>query len=113
MRIIFLLFGVFFYLFSGVCAASQIRGSSAFNKKESCATELIFAVTQGDITKVKEIIEDKENGCCVNLKDKYYLTPLIHAARYGYTNIVTELLKNGANPNLANKNGIATILLKN
>ena len=58
---------------------------------------LIKASEDGDINKVKQLIEE---GADVNhAENKDGNTPLIWASRYGYFNIVKELIEHGANVN--------------
>lgn len=46
----------------------------------------------------------------INLQDNRGQTPLFYAARYGHLPVVEELLRNGADPNLADKDGDVPLL---
>src|SRR5438552_2692063 len=57
-----------------------------------------FAAANGDLATVRSMIA---NGTNVDLRDNFGETALIHASREGNTDIVTELLRNGAQVNVA------------
>ncbi len=64
---------------------------------------------ESNVRTVAELIGDKKIGCSANFKDGFDIT--VYAARYGHVNVATELLKNGANPNLKDKSNLSALLI--
>ena len=62
--------------------------------------DLITAVKNGDLEKVKDLIKKQTN---INCKDKYSQTPLMWATTVGNENIVRYLIEHGAD--LSHKDG--------
>ncbi|KAA6409974.1 MAG: hypothetical protein FRX48_06588 [Lasallia pustulata] len=60
---------------------------------------LCWAVHNGRVVAVKEILSQDANKSDVNAKGEYPMAPLTYAAKEGFTSIVEILLNHGANPN--------------
>ena len=60
---------------------------------------LCWAVHNGRVAAVKELLSQDANKSDVNAKGEYPMAPLTYAAKEGFTSIVEILLNNGANPN--------------
>lgn len=58
--------------------------------------ELLSAVEKNDLQRVKELLRQ---GADVQVKDAHGATPLLKAARYGYTEIAALLIEKGADVN--------------
>ena len=54
-------------------------------------------IKNGDITSLEFALN---NGCPVDIKDRFYKTALMHAAAAGQADTVKYLLKNKADPNM-------------
>ncbi len=71
---------------------------------------LINATESGATSIVKELLKHKDKGLNINQATyKRFDTALIIAAASGYSDIVHLLLENGANPNLANRDGFTAL----
>lgn len=73
--------------------------------ESSFATPLTVAVSKGDITFIKKLIE---YGADVN-EISEDLSPLMIAARYNKIEILNVLLANGANPSVKNEKGFTAL----
>jgi len=69
-------------------------------------TDLHDAAFNGDVKRVKKLLEKGENP---NAKDKDGWTPLHTAAYMGHVDVVKLLLEHGANPNIQNKDGVTPL----
>src|SRR5262245_6671809 len=58
------------------------------------------AVQSGNVDDTRKALHQ---GIDVNARDKHDRTALMHAAKYGHTHVVKELLRNGADPKLKDK----------
>lgn len=67
------------------------------SSSDTSSTNLIDAVTEGDIHLVKSLLD---SGADPNVQGKNKNTALISASEKGFTNIVKLLLGRGADPNL-------------
>lgn len=76
-------------------------------KPEGCGT-LLKAIDQGDLAKVRSLVE---NGVNVNTCTIYGTTPLMFAASKGYYDIAKCLLENGADPQARTKRGDTALYL--
>jgi ankyrin repeat protein len=69
-------------------------------------TDLHSAAFDGDVERVRELLEKGENP---NIKNKDGITPLHVAASKGYVDVVKLLLERGADPNIKDKNGVTPL----
>ena len=76
--------------------------SSRGIRNEDGSTALHVACETGDLTIVRQMLDD---GANVRSKDKDGSTPLHIASKYGYTNLIQELLKRGSDPMASNYEG--------
>lgn len=84
-------------MLGNVALASNVSNNSskmAANYAAYDVNPLCLAISQGDLTKVKEIIA---YGVDVNDTTSRGMTPLMYAALYNQSEIVKLLLENGAN----------------
>jgi hypothetical protein len=113
-RINVVVFSVILLIFFTACT-HHVTENYSKNEAYVCSVGLTLASMQGDASRVAELINYSKNGkkreCSIDSKDEYGLTALMYAATYGHNNIVVELLKNGANPNLKNKFGATALML--
>ena len=70
--------------------------------------ELLWGVKNGDLDKVRELIEKK--GCDVNGDLMNGRKPIHFAADYGQHEMIGYLVSQGANVNLPDKHGITPLL---
>jgi len=97
------------------CLISPIFASVNNNQ---IINNLMVAVKVGDIDKTITILasnkENKEKSLdtldMINIRDREGFTALMHASRYGQSEITAEFLNRGANPNLDNR-GITALML--
>ena len=69
---------------------------------DNAATGLIIAAKRNDLKMTKKLLE---LGVTIDDRDNLGSTALHYAAQYGFDNIVTQLLDNGADVTLRNKEG--------
>jgi hypothetical protein len=69
--------------------------------------DLIKAAQNGDISKVKELLD---KGADVNVKDQSGRTALMAAGYFGYEDVVKMLLDNGAHVNTKDNAGITSLI---
>lgn len=70
--------------------------------------ELHKAVSRQELEKVRSILE--ENSSVVEVMDKFGLTPLMVAAKNGFTDVIEILLEFNAEPDYANSNGKTSLM---
>jgi ankyrin repeat protein len=71
---------------------------------------LVEAAVNGNLTKVKEII-DKSPTCSINQLDKERETALMKSSKYGHAHIVSYLLDKGADIHLTNGTDETALIL--
>lgn len=76
--------------------------------KDAGATDLIKAVRDGDIKKAKKLIKKEKE---INTRDDYGWTPLMYALFREDADLVTSLLAGGADPDLADPDGVTPLML--
>lgn len=83
-----------------------------YNEKRSCASALMDASLGGDTTQVVNILQREKTTSCIDSKSSYYdFTALMYAAEFGHVDVVKELLKHKANPNIGNKYKVTALML--
>jgi len=68
--------------------------------KQRLKADLMKAAQSGNVDGARKALHQ---GVDVNTRDKHDRTALMHAADYGHTEVVSELLRSGANPRLKEK----------
>lgn len=92
--------------FSNVTMANNVQSASNLMVREYRATTpLGIAISKGDVTTVKKLIE---YGASVHEKCNG-MTPLMIAARYNQSEIITLLLANGANLKEKDERGLTAL----
>ena len=86
-----------------VCRRLLEKGADIKRVNASGDTTLLKAVKNGDIKRVKQILDYKTDG--INMPDNDGNTPLMIATSMGYYAIANLLLDRGADVNIVNKNG--------
>jgi ankyrin repeat protein len=86
-------------------------GSVNLSTKKNIATDLSRAIRQGDMSKVKDIIENKKFDVNEIIEERYQQTPIYVAAYYGRKDIIIYFLKQGADINAESLAGPSTPLL--
>lgn len=93
-------------------AESKIREAEAQNEKTNHTdinSDLFKAVKQGDLDKVKNLLDE---GANIEAKSDYFGSmPLLISIINEHEDIVEELLKRGANPNVKNDDGHIPIMM--
>uniref|UniRef100_A0A6M2DG61 Putative myotrophin n=1 Tax=Xenopsylla cheopis TaxID=163159 RepID=A0A6M2DG61_XENCH len=70
-------------------------------------SELVWAIKNGDLEQVKDIVENKNIDINLLIDGR---PPLHYAADYGQTQVISYLLSKGANINAEDKYGITCLL---
>jgi ankyrin repeat protein len=93
--------------FTNVTMANNVEAASKFElaRERGVTTPLGIAISKGDVTTVKKLIE---YGASVNEKCNG-MTPLMIAARYNQSEIITLLLENGANLKEKDEKGLTAL----
>ncbi|XP_046862319.1 myotrophin-like [Xenia sp. Carnegie-2017] len=86
----------------------RIRTLRLYQYEPKMGEELLWAVKNGDLDKVRELVERK--GCSVNSELMNGRNPLHFAADYGQLEVLKYLISKGANVNLPDKHGITPLL---
>ncbi len=81
------------------------NGSDTFHYAKYYATPLCIAISKGEVEVVKKMIA---YGADINEKTNG-MTPLMYAARYNQTEIISLLLEKGAYPKAKCKNGLTAL----
>lgn len=104
----------FITLFISFSTYSYAKENYNKNEVDVCVGKLISFSIRGDVGGIAEFINHNKNnkrGCSIDSRDGNDLTALMYAATYGHNNVVVELLKNRANPNLKNKFETTALML--
>jgi hypothetical protein len=89
--------GVALLIGGSLPALAILRASHNAELKERMNIELISAASHGETSRVQKLLLE---GADVEARDNANGTPVLWAARGGYTGIVKLLLERGANPNV-------------
>ena len=94
-------------LFSNAVTANAFTTSenkTSFEVVNPAPSKLNLAISKGDLSKVQQLVEI---GVDVNKKDERGKTPLMYAILYKQTEIVSYLIRNGADYRAEDPNGIS------
>ena len=94
-------------LFSNAVTANAFTTSenkTSFEVVYPAPSKLNLAISKGDLSKVQQLVEI---GVDVNKKDERGKTPLMYAILYKQTEIVSYLIRNGADYRAEDPNGIS------
>jgi ankyrin repeat protein len=94
-------------LFSNAVTANAFTTSenkTSFEVVNPAPSQLNLAISKGDLAKVQQLVEI---GVDVNKKDERGKTPLMYAILYKQTEIVSYLIRNGADYRAEDPNGIS------
>lgn len=85
-----------------------IRSLRLCQYEQTMGEELLWGVKNGDLDKVRELVEKK--GCGVNDELMNGRNPIHFAADYGQHAVIDYLISKGADVNLPDKHGITPLL---
>lgn len=71
------------------------------------ADDFLWAIKNGDLEKVKELIDDKKFAVDTEIKSRH---PIHYAADFGQKDVLKYLISNGVNINVTDKYGITALL---
>ncbi|PZR19863.1 MAG: ankyrin repeat domain-containing protein [Flavobacterium psychrophilum] len=91
--------------FTNVSMANNAESTSMFVKEYRVTTPLGVAISKGDVATVKKMLE---YGASVHEKCNG-MTPLMIAARYNQSEIITLLLEKGANVKEKDEKGLTAL----